>query len=152
MLCDVQQVLKERASLVGDQGFWRAHAGGRTAGEDDGCEHQATSVPMLKSRFLASLGMTIFWSQFWPVTNDENIKRLRSAHGLGAGGDGLTKFALQFFVLHRCCVAPHGDEFSGDADGDFFRGARADRQTHCCVSSRKFLWSVSLFFERLIYR
>src|SRR5258705_160596 len=37
---DVQQVVKERAALVGKKSLWGAHALGRSAGEDDSGKHE----------------------------------------------------------------------------------------------------------------
>src|SRR5690348_11844603 len=49
MTCDAQQVLEKRAPLIGEKRFWRSHAAGCAAREDDGSEH-ATSFSVESSR------------------------------------------------------------------------------------------------------
>ena len=50
------------------------------------------------------------------------------------------------------CPAPHGDQFGGDADGDFLRRERADLQPHRRVHALELIRRNAFALERLIDR
>src|SRR5579859_531103 len=79
-----------------------------------------------------------------PVKRQPKKKLTRS-------GDRLA-LALKFFVRGGGCIAAHGNEFRGDADGDFFRRKRANFEAHGRKNAVELFRLETVGFKRFVGR